>query len=187
MPWSPDLWHAAWELASHAHHGQKLPGSDLPYAGHAAAVAMELARALALLALAGAPVARPDLAIACALLHDVVEDTAVGLEEIAARFGAEVAEGVAALTKDPCAGDKDAQMEDSLRRIRRCPPEVWMVKLADRIHNLREPPPHWTLEKRRAYRAEAQRIHAALAEACPVLGARLLERIAAYAPADASS
>ncbi|MBL8899764.1 MAG: bifunctional (p)ppGpp synthetase/guanosine-3',5'-bis(diphosphate) 3'-pyrophosphohydrolase [Planctomycetes bacterium] len=180
MPWSPDLWHAAWEFASRAHHGQSLPGSDLPYAGHVAAVAMELARALALRELAGNPVAQPDLAIACALLHDVVEDTAVGLDEIAARFGAEVADGVAALTKNAAAGDKPAQMADSLRRIRQGPPEVWMVKLADRIHNLREPPAYWTLEKRRAYRAEAERIHAELAEACPILAARLRERIAAY-------
>jgi (p)ppGpp synthase/HD superfamily hydrolase len=180
MPWSPDVWHAAWEFASRAHHGQKLSGSELPYAGHVAAVSMELARALALRSLAGRPVERPDLAIACALLHDVAEDTSVGLDEIAAHFGSAVAAGVAALTKDPRVGDKPAQMADSLRRIRECPPEIWMVKLADRIHNLREAPPHWTADKRRAYREEAKLIHAALSGACPVLAARLLERIEAY-------
>ena len=44
MIWSPDIWNAAWDFASLAHHGQKLPGSDLPYAGHVAAVAMEVER-----------------------------------------------------------------------------------------------------------------------------------------------
>jgi (p)ppGpp synthase/HD superfamily hydrolase len=47
---------------------------------------------------------------------------------------------VAALTKNPAVGDKPAQMRDSLERICQCSPEVWMVKLADRINNLREPP-----------------------------------------------
>ena len=68
-----------------------------------------------------------------------------------------------------------------MRRIRECPREVWVVKLADRITNLDEPPHYWTAEKRRGYQAEARRIHAALAEAHAVLGARLAARIEAYA------
>jgi (p)ppGpp synthase/HD superfamily hydrolase len=181
MPWSPDAWHDAWEFACLAHHGQRLPGSELPYAGHVAAVAMEVARAIAIRQSGAAPVERPDLAIQCALLHDTVEDTTTTVETIAARFGPDVARGVAALSKDPRVGDKPAQMLDSLTRIRACPPEVWMVKLGDRIHNLREPPHYWTAAKISGYRKEAEQIHAALAEACPVLGARLLERIAGYA------
>ncbi|MFV8752653.1 HD domain-containing protein [Nannocystaceae bacterium ST9] len=181
MPWSPEIWHAAWEFASRAHHGQRLPGSELPYAGHVAAVAMEVARAIAIRQAGAAPVERPDLAIACALLHDVVEDTPTSLATIAAQFGPEVARGVAALSKDPGVGDKPAQMLDSLTRIRECPPEVWMVKLGDRIHNLREPPHYWTREKIATYRDEAKQIHAALADACPVLAARLLDRIDRYA------
>jgi (p)ppGpp synthase/HD superfamily hydrolase len=180
MPWSPDAWHQAWEFACLAHHGQKLPGSELPYAGHVAAVAMEVARAIATRQTSAAPVERPDLAIQCALLHDTVEDTQTSLETIAAEFGPDVARGVAALSKDPSVGDKRAQMRDSLERIRECPREVWMVKLADRIHNLREPPHYWTDGKIFAYREEAELIHAELAEACPVLGPRLLARIAAY-------
>lgn len=185
MPWSPEIWHEAWEFAALAHHGQRLPGSELPYAGHVAAVAMEVARAIALRQIGDAPVEQPDLAIACALLHDVVEDTPTTLDQIQARFGPSVARGVAALSKDPRVGDKPAQMRDSLARIRDCRPEVWMVKLADRIHNLREPPGYWTHAKRLAYRAEAEQIHAALAQACPILAARLRERIAAYAVGEA--
>jgi (p)ppGpp synthase/HD superfamily hydrolase len=180
MPWSPDIWHAAWEFASLAHHGQPLPGSELPYAGHVAAVAMEVARAIAIRHGGEMPVEKPDLAIACALLHDTVEDTTTSLTMITEQFGPEVARGVAALSKDPIVGDKPAQMLDSLARIRACPPEVWMVKLADRTHNLRKPPHYWTAAKIDAYRDEARQIHAALAEACPVLGERLLARIQTY-------
>lgn len=178
--WSLDAWHDAWELAAEAHLGQKSPGLEIPYLSHVGAVAMEVSWAIAA-RLASHPVAQPTLAIQCALLHDVVEDTAVTIEQIATRFGDAVAQGVAALTKDPAAGDKPAQMRDSLARIRQCPPEVWMVKLADRIHNLREPPHYWTAAKILAYRDEARTIHEMLAEACPVLAPRLLQRIDAYA------
>ena len=46
--------------------------------------------------------------------------------------GIAVAKGVAALTKNKEVGDTWAQMQDSLQRVRQCPPEVWMVKQADR-------------------------------------------------------
>ncbi len=174
--WSPELWHRAFELAAQAHHGQKLPGGELPYALHPCAVAMELTWALA----QRDDVADPDLAVACALLHDVVEDTEVGLDTIRAQFGDAVAAGVAALSKDPSAGDKPAQMRDSLRRIKAQPHEVWMVKLADRIHNLRDPPHYWSAQKIAGYREEAKLILAELGPACAVLSARLSARIAAY-------
>lgn len=179
-PWSPDAWLEAWAFAARAHHGQPFPGSELPYVVHVAAVAMEVSHAIALRAVGAHPVAEPDLAITCALLHDVVEDTAVPLHELRERFGPAVADGVAALSKDPAAGDKPAQMRDSLARIQAQPPEIWMVKLADRITNLQAPPHYWATDKIRRYRDEAQEIHARLAAACPVLGARLLEKIERY-------
>jgi len=178
--WSPDAWLDAWTFAAQAHHGQRLPGSELPYVVHVAAVAMEVGHAIAERGRRGDPVEHPDLAITCALLHDVVEDTAVSLEALRDRFGPAVAEGVAALTKDPTVGDKPAQMADSLARIEAQPREIWMVKLADRINNLQAPPHYWTKEKILAYREEAHRIHAYLAVACPVLGERLLGKIEDY-------
>lgn len=42
---------------------------------------------------------------------------------------------------------KKLQMQDSLRRIKSQPREVWMVKMADRITNLQPPPGHWSEEK----------------------------------------
>lgn len=178
--WSPDAWLDAWTFAARAHHGQHLPGSELPYVVHVAAVAMEVGHAIAERAQRGDPVERPDLAIMSALLHDVVEDTQVPLRELRERFGPAVADGVAALSKDPSVGDKPAQMRDSLARIEAQPREIWMVKLADRINNLEAPPHYWSQEKIRGYRDEARLIHARLAAACPVLEARLRERIEAY-------
>ena len=174
--WSPDLWLRAFEFAAQAHHGQELPGTDLPYILHPCSVAMEVSAAIA----ARNDVEQPDLALSCALLHDVAEDTPVGIDLIRKEFGDGVAAGVAALSKGPAAGDKAAQMRDSLRRVKEQPPEVWMVKLADRVHNLRSPPPHWTAAKIAAYREEAELILNELGSACPVLSARLRERISKY-------
>lgn len=173
-PWTCDLYLRAARFAAAAHHGQKMPGSELPYFLHVAQVAAEVMAALAV-----EPAARPDLALACALLHDVVEDTKTTRADIEAAFGPDVAAGVSALSKDP-ALPKDQAMADSLRRIRDQPHEVWRVKLADRIVNLEPPPHYWKPDKIEAYRAEAGRIADALGDASPYLLARLRARIAGY-------
>lgn len=172
--WSPDLYLEAIRFAAERHAGQLVPGSGLPYVVHIASVATEVMGALA-----REPSAHADLAVACAVLHDTVEDTPTTADEIAARFGADVAAGVTALSKNP-ALPKAARMADSLDRIRAQPREVWLVKLADRIVNLGPPPSTWPADKRRAYQAEARDIHLALADASPYLAARLDARIAAY-------
>ncbi|NVB38151.1 bifunctional (p)ppGpp synthetase/guanosine-3',5'-bis(diphosphate) 3'-pyrophosphohydrolase [Pseudenhygromyxa sp. WMMC2535] len=178
--WSPDAWLQAWRFAAAAHQGQQVPDSDLPYLVHIGAVAMEVSHALAQRERLGQAVARPDLAIQVALLHDVVEDTEVTVWALAREFSQVVATGVAALSKNASVGDKQAQMRDSLERIRRQPEEVWMVKLADRITNLQPPPASWSKQKILRYREESKEIHAALGEACPILAARLAEKIEHY-------
>ena len=172
--WDPEVYRRALHVAATRHAGQLMTGTTLPYLVHVTSVAGEVMRAIAL-----EPVAAPDLAVACALLHDVVEDTATTVDELAAEFGPEVAAGVAALSKDPALA-KAAQLDDSLARIRACPREVWIVKLADRITNLHPPPASWDGDKRRRYQDEARRIHAALASAHRLLGARLEAMIDGY-------
>lgn len=71
-------------------------------------------------------------------------------------------------------------MLDSLRRIREQPREVWLFKLADRITNLEPPPPHWPVEKRRAYRVEGELILQELGGASRRLRARLEQRLKDY-------
>jgi (p)ppGpp synthase/HD superfamily hydrolase len=120
-----------------------------------------------------------DLAVQCALLHDVLEDTPTTYQEIETQFGKAVAAGVLSLSKD-AALPKEQRLEDSLARIRLQPKEVWIVKLADRITNLAPPPAFWTREKCQHYLRDAFIIHSALKEASAYLGNRLLEKIEAY-------
>ena len=80
--------------------------------------------------------------IATALLHDVAEDTAVGLKEIGRRFGPEVArlvDGVTKLTRIELQSERTKQAEN-LRKLVLAMSEdirVLLVKLADRLHNMR--------------------------------------------------
>jgi len=171
--WSPERYLSAWNYAAARHGSQKVPGTELPYLAHIGAVAMEVMTALA----QGSRVDDPDLAVQCALLHDVIEDTPATYAEVAARFGVAVADGVLALTKDKTLPSKAEQMADSLACIRRQPREVWMVKLADRITNLQPPPAHWDDAKIAAYRAEARTILDALGGADGWLAARLQGKI----------
>lgn len=173
-PWTSDLWLDAAAFAARAHAGQTVPGTDLPYLLHVTSVAQEVAGAIAVEGGDG------DLAVVCALLHDTLEDCDVTEAELAARFGDAVAAGVAALSKRD-GPTKEERMADSLRRIRQQPPEVWMVKLADRVTNLQPPPAHWPPQKCRAYRAQAGVILEQLGAASPHLSGRMQAKMAAYA------
>jgi len=175
MMWTPELYVDALRFAAERHHGQQMTGTELPYLVHVTSVAAEV-----LAALGHERLTAPDLAVQCALLHDVLEDTATTDDELVARFGGAVAAGVRTLTKDATL-PKSERMADSLRRIQAQPPEVWIVKLADRVTNLARPPASWSLEKRRHYRAEAGTILQALAPASLHLADRLAARIASYA------
>lgn len=170
----PEAYTRALLFAARAHAGQTVPGSSLPYLTHVVTVAAEVIAALTVESFA-----RPDLAVACALLHDTVEDTKVTRADVAAAFGEAVAAGVMALTKDEALPKAD-RMPDSLARIKAQPPEVWAVKLADRITNLAAPPHDWPAEKRARYQAEAGCIRAALGPASAYLDARIARRIEAY-------
>lgn len=175
--WNIERYAAAWEFATLRHldqtYGGREPGQRIPYINHLASVAAEVLWGLD----ADDDL---DLALSCALLHDVIEDTPTRFEEVRERFGAAVAEGVLALSKDATLPSRTAQMEDSLRRIRCQPREIWAVKLADRISNLYHPPFYWGPERIEAYKAESELILAALGDAHPRLAARLAEKLAAY-------
>lgn len=183
LNWSQAAYLQAWDFACLAHHGQTYAGETLDvtydYLNHPAAVAMEVMHALAF-----HPTLDGDLAVQCALLHDTLEDTAVTYAQLRATFGVNVADGVAALSKNPDL-PKAQQMADSLARIQQQPSEVAMVKLADRINNLQYIPPHWSMAKAQAYQAEAGVILATLGGVSAVLAERLRQQIAAYLPSDA--
>ncbi len=145
----------AHEVAASAHRGQ-VRASGEEYVQHPIAVALILA----------------DLdmdadTLVAALLHDVVEDSEVTLEDISESFGSQVAEvvdGVTKLTKLEAQSRFEEQAENlrkmfvaMARDIR-----VILIKLADRLHNMRTlgslPP-----ERRRANAEETLEIFAPLA------------------------
>ncbi|HET9879689.1 MAG TPA: bifunctional (p)ppGpp synthetase/guanosine-3',5'-bis(diphosphate) 3'-pyrophosphohydrolase [Candidatus Limnocylindria bacterium] len=121
----------AHELAVSAHQGQ-LRGSGEPYVTHPVAVALELAE-----------LQMDPETIAAALLHDVPEDTDVTLAEIEKRFGREVArlvDGVTKLSKFGSARTMEEQQAENIRKMFMAMAEdvrVVIIKLADRLHNMR--------------------------------------------------
>jgi RelA/SpoT family (p)ppGpp synthetase len=120
---------AAYELSARAHQGGKRQSGEA-YITHPLAVAETLAQ-----------LHLDWQTIAAALLHDVLEDTDVTKAEIAAQFGAEVAElvdGVSKLDQLSFTSRAEAQAE-SFRKMMLAMVEdirVILVKLADRLHNM---------------------------------------------------
>lgn len=174
-PWSQEKYITALKYAAEAHHGQTVPGSELPYVVHVTMVAMEV-----IAALGHEDGLDGDLAVQCALLHDVIEDAGISYEKLAAEFSTEMAEGVLALSKNNILKSKQEKMADSLARIKEQPREIWMVKLADRITNLQPPPAHWSGEKVERYRKEGKQILGELGHASPYLSERLRGRLREY-------
>lgn len=177
--WSPDVFARAWHFASLHHAGQTYAGPvedvSFDYLTHVGSVAVEL-----IWALQATPDADGDLAVQCAVLHDIIEDTDATYDLVAENFGQAIADGVMALSKDPTLLTKTEQMADSLRRIRKQPREIWMVKMADRIANLDPPPHYWDDAKIEAYRQEAIIIYNTLHAANEALANRLQEKIEQY-------
>ena len=120
----------AFDLAFRAHHEQKRKSGE-PYIIHPIAVADILFQ-----------LGMDPPSLETALLHDVVEDTPVTLDEIRAQFGDEVAnlvDGVTKIGKIPLF-TREEQQAENLRKmlLAMCRDvRVILVKLADRLHNLR--------------------------------------------------
>jgi (p)ppGpp synthase/HD superfamily hydrolase len=175
--WSQEKYLQAFHFAARTHSGQEYAGSDLPYIMHIVMVCMETIAALEV-----EPVDNPNLAVQCALLHDVIEDTPVRKKKIAEIFGKDVANGVELLSKKKKITDKEKRFSEYLALLADAPKEIQMVKLADRISNLQAPPFHWDQDKIAAYREKSLTIQKILGHASPYLNARLKEKIADYPP-----
>jgi guanosine-3',5'-bis(diphosphate) 3'-pyrophosphohydrolase len=121
----------AFEFARTAHEGQYRMSGE-PYVGHPLEVARQLARF---------PVDEDTLI--AGLLHDVPEDTKYSVEDVKERFGQSVGQIVFALTKLSKVYYKHSMDERQVQSLRRMfmeiakDPRVVIVKLADRLHNMR--------------------------------------------------
>ncbi len=120
----------AFDYAVEAHGDQKRKDGS-PYVTHTIAAATIAAQ-----------LGMDDEGVIAALLHDVLEDTPVKHEELAAAFGdevAEIVEGVTKLTRVQYSTVEEAQMENLRKMLIAMAKDirVIMIKLADRLHNMR--------------------------------------------------
>lgn len=115
-------------FATRMHAGQQRKYTGEPYVLHC----LEVARIVA-------EVGGSATMIAAALLHDVVEDTEASIEDVRARFGEEVAQGVACLTdvSRPEDGNRAIRKAMDREHLAMAPAEMKTVKLADVISNTR--------------------------------------------------
>jgi len=127
-----DLLRKAYVFAANRHQGQ-IRRSGEPYFTHPLTVAWILA-----------DMELDEQAIAAGLLHDILEDTPTTSEEIELEFGAEVARLVIALTKmadfESSYSSREATEAENFRRLLLASMDdvrVILVKLADRLHNMR--------------------------------------------------
>ena len=153
----PALIDDAYSVALKAHEDQKRDDGE-PYITHPLAVASILAGY------------RLDCAsIITALLHDVVEDTSVTLAMVQKRFGPEVAglvDGVTKLTRLELQSDRTKQAENFRKLVLAMSKDirVLIVKLADRLHNMRTIGAIGAAHKRQRIARETMEIYAPLAE-----------------------
>jgi GTP pyrophosphokinase len=146
---------SVFELACEAHEGQ-LRKSGEPYIIHPVETAMIVA----------------DMnldadSVAAALLHDMIEDTKFGYQDIKARFGqavADLVDGVTKLTRVEYTSIEEQQMENLRKMFMAMARDirVILIKIADRLHNMRTSE-YWKEQKRREKSLETMELYAPLA------------------------
>ena len=150
-----DLLARAYQYSERAHTGQVRRSGD-PYVSHC----IEVAKILAELGL-------DSVTVASGLMHDVVEDTDISVADIEAAFGKEIAAIVDGVTKIgglTLTSAQERQVENYRKLLLSIAKDarVILIKLADRLHNMRTlewmPP-----EKRRQIAQETRDLYAPLA------------------------
>ena len=131
-------------FAADAHKRQRRKADDSPYIIHPLRVVQNLVVC---------EYSDPDL-LCAAVLHDVVEDTDVTLDEIEKRFGPAVASVVAEVTDDKTL-TKAERKRKQIEKVRYGSVNMQRIKIADKIDNcrdlLKQPPPGWSDERVRGY------------------------------------
>ena len=146
---------AAYETAREAHRDQKRKDGS-PYVTHCVAAA-DISVDMGL----------DEDSIVAALLHDVIEDTALTHADIARQFGpavADIVEGVTKLTRVQYTSKEDEQMENLRKMLMAMAKDirVILIKIADRLHNMRTMA-YQSPEKQRSKSLETMEIYAPIA------------------------
>src|SRR4051812_35788947 len=151
-----DLLARAYRFSEEAHRGQ-FRNSGEPYVTHA----VEVAKILAELQL-------DTTTVASGLIHDVVEDTRITVADVEKAFGPEIAaivDGLTKIAKLPNSGSNQDRQVESYRKLLLSiakDARVIIVKLADRLHNMRTLE-HVPPEKQRRIAQETRDLYAPLA------------------------
>lgn len=150
-----DVIERAYRLADESHKEQKRL-SGAPYISHPVAVACILVE-----------LGMDTESVAAGLLHDVVEDTPISLDQIRRQFGGEIAsltDGVTKLGQIPYSS-REVQQAENLRKMLMAMNEdirVIIIKLADRLHNMRTSE-YWDPQKQRDKARENMEVYAPIA------------------------
>jgi GTP pyrophosphokinase len=150
-----DLLARAYRFSEKAHSGQTRRSGE-PYVSHC----VEVAKILAELQL-------DTVTVASGLIHDVVEDTSITVADVEREFGPEVAAIVDGLTKIaslPFGTSQERQVENYRKLLLSIAKDarVILIKLADRLHNMRTLE-HLAPEKRTRIAMETRDLYAPLA------------------------
>jgi len=159
-----DLLARAYDLSARAHRGQKRRSGD-DFVSHSVAVAAILAEQQL-----------DTTTIVAALLHDVVEDSDVSLDDIRREFGAEVAGLVDGLTKISSltfrsTAEEQAENYRKLLLSIAKDARVILIKLADRLHNMRTLE-HLSVDQQQRIALETREIYAPLAHRFGMAGVK---------------
>ena len=120
-----DLWQRAVSFAASRHQGQFRKDGETPYFAHPVRVALTVRHVFGV---------DDPVALAAALLHDLIEDTTTDYDELIEAFGADVADAVAALTKDARLPEEQRERAYD-EQLTRASWQARLVKLADTYDN----------------------------------------------------
>jgi guanosine-3',5'-bis(diphosphate) 3'-pyrophosphohydrolase len=138
---------SAVRFAANKHRNQRRKDAEAsPYINHP----IELAHVLANEGGINDPVV-----LCAALLHDTIEDTETTAEELTEAFGLEITNVVLDVTDDKSIKDKAKRKQLQIEHAPHISPKAKLVKLADKICNLRDiastPPADWTQQRKAEY------------------------------------
>lgn len=115
-----------------------------------------------------------DIVLCAAMLHDTIEDTETTADELMAVFGTEISSIVLEVTDDTSL-QKHERKQLQIDHAPRISTEAKLVKLADKISNLRDvlasPPQGWSLERKQEYFDWAEKVIAGVRGTNPDLEA----------------
>lgn len=120
------LWQDAASFAARSHRNQVRKDGRTPYFAHCVRVAFTISQVFG---------CDDEVAITAALLHDTIEDTTTDYEDISEHFGEEVAEIVAAVTKNMALPEKEREREYD-ERLSKADWRARLIKLGDTYDNL---------------------------------------------------